>query len=129
MTRDATLYGAGGKVREGFAGFDPDVPIAGHYKMRLRSGGAYVGVRIWYGAPHDPWTGEEMDRSWRWQAHINGEYSDLDRVWPKCAGSAITEGEYTFLTNLQSWAKEHAPGSGLDDPRKKIDLLNSPLPF
>lgn len=108
-------------------GFDPDTPIAGFYRTRLLSGAPYAGVRIWYGQPLDPVTGEEMDRSLRWQAQVNGTYIDLERVWPKCAGDPIAEAEHIHLCRVQSWAAEHAPA--IADPRRRIDPLNSPLLF
>lgn len=130
MSRSAALYRDGAAVPAGMAGFDPDVPTAGFYRMRLRSGGAFVGVRIWYGQPLDPDTREPMDRSLRFQAEINGRYAELDRVWPGCARDPIDEAEYRHLIKVQKWANQHAPGSGLDDPAgRRIDPLSSPLLF
>ena len=112
-----------------FVGFDPDRPIAGFYRMRLRSGAAFCGIRIWYGPPHDPVTGEELDRSWRWQAEANGEAIDFDRAWPKCAGSPINAAEYHHLCSVQEWARENAPDSALADPHRRADPLETPLLF
>jgi len=44
-------------------GIDPDVPIAGFYRFKFVTGGHPVAVRLWFGAPIEPWTGEEMDRA------------------------------------------------------------------
>lgn len=112
-------------------GVDVTTPVAGHYRTKLRSGGVFVGVRIWHGPPLDPDTGEELDRSWRWQAHLNGEYIELDRVWPQCAADPITPEEYKLMCAKAEWAKQHAPASAYTDPRKRIDLLSTanPLPF
>lgn len=112
-----------------FEGINPEQPIAGFYHFRMRSGAALCGVRIWYGAPLDPVTGEELDRSHRWQAEANGEYVEFDRVWPQCAGQPIDEAEYRHLCIVQTWAREHAPESALADPRRKADPLNSPILF
>lgn len=112
-----------------YEGANPDVPTAGFYRMRLRSGGVPVGVRIWFGAPLDPVTGEEMDRSHRMQAEINGTYAEMDRVWPRCAGEPIDEAEYRHLCATQAWAKQHAPDSALAQPTRKVDPLSSPLLF
>lgn len=112
-----------------FEGFNPDQPKPGYYRMRLRSGGAYVGVRIWFGAPLDPVTGEEMDRSHRFQAHLNGTYAEMDRVWPKCAGDPISIDEYRHLCATQQWAQQHAPDSALAQPTRRFDPLSSPLLF
>ncbi|MGJ8477290.1 hypothetical protein [Sphingobium yanoikuyae] len=110
-------------------GLDPDKPIAGHYRMRLRSGAAYCGVRIWHGAPLDPVTGEELDRSHRWQAQANGEDIALDRVWPKCGADPIDVDEYRHLCAVQDWAREHAPTSPQANPHRKADALSSPILF
>lgn len=129
MSRAPLRYGHDAPVVRTFTGFDPDKPEAGYYRMRLRSGGAFVGVRIWFGAPLDPVTGEEMDRSHRFQALINGTYAEMDRVWPRCAGDPITEAEYRHLCATQQWAQQHAPDSALAEPTRKFDPLNSPLLF
>lgn len=112
-----------------FSGHNPDVPVPGHYRMRLRSGGAFVGVRIWFGPPLDPVTGDELDRAPRLQSHINGAYADMDRVWPRCAGDPITAAEYDHLCRVQTWAEQHAPDSALADPRKRLDPRTSPMLF
>lgn len=128
MTRAALDYTAPGEGRA-FEGFDPDLPIAGWYKMRLRSGGVFVGVRVWFGAPLDPINGTELDRSHRWQATANGGYIDLDRAWPKCAGDPITEAEHDYLVKLQAWGEANAPASPQANPDKRVDFLTAPLPF
>lgn len=114
-----------------FEGFDADTPVEGFYAFSLRSGAVKVGVRIWHGPPADPHTGEPMDRSWRWQATANGEQIDLERVWPQCARSPISEADYQLMVNRQAWAKEYAPRSAFASPTKKYDPLDSanPLPF
>lgn len=113
----------------GPVGFDADKPIEGYYRMRLRSGAAYCGVRIWHGAPLDPLTGEEMDRGHRWQALVNGSLFDLARVWPKCAADPVDEAEYRYLCEVHSWAREHAPDSPQANPMRRIDPLTAPTPF
>lgn len=129
MTRARVDYSDGSDFRA--AGFDPDQPIEGHYRMRLKMGGAFVGVHIWYGAPLDPETGEEMDRSWRWQALVNDEHVPLERAWPKCAADPISADDYRHYCSVQQWARQHAPDSAFADPRRPIDFLSTstPLPF
>ena len=128
MSRAPLIYD---KVRTSgaFNGFDPDTPNAGTYRMRLRSGAVHVGIRIWYGAPLDPLTGEEMDRSHRWQATANGAHIDLDRAWPKCAADPIDQAEHDYLASLQAWAAEHAPASPQANPTQRINPLTAPTPF
>lgn len=136
MTRDATPYGADsrrevrGDFRTPINGPEgADTPVAGYYRGKLRSKGALCGIRIWYGAPLDPLTGEEMDRSHRWQAQVNGEYVEIDEVWPYGVQLVITEIAYNKFCTQQRWAREHAPSSALADPKRKSNPLHSPLYF
>lgn len=121
-------YGERGPVRR-FDGIDVTEPKAGFYRTKLRGGGVYVGVRIWFGPPHDPVTGEELDRGWRWQAEANGEPVELDAVWPVCAGEPITEEDYQFYADRQRWARRQAPDTAFADPRRRHDPLTALLPF
>jgi hypothetical protein len=128
--RDYTLRPVAVDPRSvGAPAFDPDVPIPGFYRFKLRAGAMFAPVRIWYGPPRDPETGEEMDRSHRWQAEAGGHPIDLARVWPKCARDTISEQEFAYLFSRQEWGEAHAPGTAVADPTVKIDLLRSPLPF
>jgi hypothetical protein len=128
MTRAPLDYSA---PREGgkWEGFDPDQPITGHYKMRIRSGAVYVGIRLWFGPPLDPIDGTELDRATRWNCTANGAAIDLDRVWPKCAGDPITEAEHDYLAGVQAWGEANAPDSPQANPHKRVDFLTAPLPF
>lgn len=104
-------------------------PAAGFYRLRLRRGAVYSAIRIWSGPPHDPDTGEEMDRSWRWQAEANGKPIELDRVWPTCAKEPIDQAEYAHLLRTLEWGKTNAPRGPQANPHKPVDLLSAPLPF
>lgn len=110
-------------------GFAVETPTAGHYRYKLVAGGHPVAICIWHGAPLDPVTGEELDRSHRWQATANGDPIDLDRCWPACGREPISPQEADYLTKLSRWARENAPDSPAADPRKKIDLITAPLPL
>jgi hypothetical protein len=118
-------------MRRVFAGTDVSQPVAGFYRFRLRSGGIRGVVRIHYGPPCDPLTGEELDRSHRWMAHFNGELIEFDRAWPQCCGEPVDEAEYRIACGRQEWARKHAPDSSYADPRKRRDPLDpsEPLPF
>lgn len=128
MTRAPLRYTDAAPAR-GFAGHNPDQPVAGHYRTRLRSGAVPVGIRIWFGAPLDPVTGEEMDRSHRWQALANDRPIDLDRVWPRCAGEPITASEYAYLVAQQRWGEANAPDAPQADPTRRVDPLTAPIPL
>lgn len=136
MTRDATPYGSDERRKQGSAMRAPingaggaEEPVAGFYRGKLRSKGALVGFRIWYGAPLDPLTGEEMDRSHRWQCLCNDEYVEIEDVWPYGAQLIITEREYNKFCQQQKWALQYAPDSALANPRRKSDPLTAPLYF
>lgn len=129
MTRAFTDYSAIAQPLHIAGGIDASEPVEGFYRMKLRSGGVLVGIRLWFGPPHDPITGEEMDRSWRWQAEANGEEIDFLRVWPVCADDPITEAEYQDYTKRQKWAQQNAPETAFADPRRPHDPLTALLSF
>lgn len=131
MSRDGTLYARMVATASAFAGQDVSTPTAGFYRHKLRSGGIVGGVRIWFGPPHDPVTGEELDRSHRWQAEFDGQPVDFDDVWPACAGSPISETDYRAYVARRAWAAENAPTSAFANPKRRYDPLstNNPLPF
>jgi hypothetical protein len=131
MSRAPLVYADAERAAPVAGGYSVEAPTAGWYRYRLVAGGHPVAIRIWFGAPLDPVTGEELDRSHRWQATANGEAVDLDRVWPACGREPINATESAYLTGLAAWAQEHAPDSPQANPRKRIDLLNAdtPLPF
>ena len=129
---DATSYAELGRRAQTLgAGQDVSAPEAGFFRHRLRSGAITGGVRIWFGPPIDPVTGEELDRSWRWQAEFNAQPIDFERVWPDCTGSPITEQEYRRLCARQEWAEKAAPESAYANPYRRRDPLSTqePLPF
>lgn len=128
--RAEMTYADGGAV-PAQQGINVSEPVAGWYRFRLHSKAVRGGVRIWFGPPCDPITGEEMDRSHRWQAEHDGEPLDFERAWPQCAGEPITETEYRQLCERRAWARENAPESAYAEPGKRHDPLSmkSPLPF
>lgn len=130
MSREALVYGHRGQADGRSLGVDVTTPVAGFYQGKMRSGGVLVGIRLWFGPPCDPVTGEELDRSPRWQAEVNGKYEDdFDRVWPACARDPITEDQYRFYSARQGWAERNAPDSSFANPRRRHDPLTSLLPF
>lgn len=127
MTRAPLNYTAPHQAAAG-TGYSVTQPTEGWYQMRLVAGGVKVGIRIFHGPPKDPVTGEELDRSWRWQAECNGEPIDIDRVWPSAGREPITAAEYQYLTEMARWAARHAPESPAANPCRPIDLIAAPLP-
>jgi hypothetical protein len=107
--------------------FDPDVPVAGHYRIRQRKGAPDSAVAIWQGHPADPDTGEPMEeRPLAWQAAIDGQPVPLDRVWPGCAREPISQLEHDRLRQRNATLDEESP---FYDPRKPVDLATAPPPF
>lgn len=79
-------------------------PTAGYYEHAVpvrfagvSVGAAYLPVCVWYGVPHDPETGEPMDRAERWQAIMNGFPIDLNEVWPYCSAREISQEQYLAM--------------------------------
>ena len=132
MTRSATPYAERSAPARVFAGFDTETPVTGFYRMRFGADTVAIGVRIWFGPPLDPVTGEEMDRGWRWQAQgDDGVLIDIERVWPACARSPISEADFRMRQGRRRWAQQAAPDSAYAERGRKYDPLSShnPLPF
>lgn len=134
MSRADIIYRDGAALAAPVAGFDPDQPEAGYYRMRLRSGGVFVAIRIWFGPPPnhehaiDPTTSRVLDRSHRWQATANGEIIPLDQVWPRCADEPIDEAEARRLVKLQRWAMDEGH-EVVADPTRRADANQTPILF
>lgn len=115
--------------------------MAGWYQW-LRRGRPAQPVRIWFGPPSDPETGEEMARSWRWQMLVSGRpvvavaedredpfdpvWAD---VWPQVSADPIPRAEYEFLLATIEHARLHDPNSPFARPERKINLMTATLPY
>jgi hypothetical protein len=107
--------------RAKLAPVQPDRPVAGFYKGRMVRNGPWVPIRIWHGPTRDPETGEELDRSWHWQAERLGVEIDVFIVWPYCAGHRIEQAEYDYLLADHRWAVANNPDDPAARPRDAID--------
>ncbi len=109
-------------------------PRPGFFKMRLVRGGPFVGAEIRHGPAHDPETGEELDRSWMWEALINGKHvrqpagdplnAGVFRVWE--SGTEITEAEYRYLIADADWCAKHAPSEPQAQPTRAVRIGELP---
>ena len=118
-----------GTLRPSYRGatVDPDVPQAGCYRVRLRSGAPWSAIRIWLGFPTDPETGEEMtERPYNWRCELNGSPVDLHSYWPGCAREPLSREEHDRIVALN---RDMNPESPFFDPLRKIDLNSAPPPF
>lgn len=98
------------------------------YACRLVKDGPRVGVRVWYGVPADPDTGEPLDRAARWQVTVSGEFIDPLQMLMLVGnvayikGDEINEAEHKYLCDVATWATAHAPDAPESSPRTAIDL-------
>ncbi len=100
--------------------------IAGLYRIRR---GVWRPIAVWYGAPLDPDSGEELDRSPRWQVLYCGRLLwDHSLVWPACWANPIDRDEYIYLIERMNYAREHDPRDPFGKPSSRIDLLNCSVP-
>lgn len=111
-------------------------PAPGLYRWRAVRGGPLVAAAIEYAPPRDPETGEMLDRSWFWQALVNGQPVGDPDVVPSAAvwaihesGEVIDQETYDLLVAQADWDRQHNPAAPMANPRKKIDLLTTDLPF
>lgn len=118
--------------------YDLNNPQPGHYRIRLVRGGPFVPVKIMRAcvctvnggdeqARHD-WR-ETCDRSPVLVALVNGRDTDMDRVWPWCARFPIAAQEYAYMMARKSWAEDYHPAAPEAQPKQKINLMKTPIPF
>lgn len=98
----------------------------GFYRIRLTSGGRFVGLKVWYGPPPDPdHSGAVLDRSPRWQYRLGkGEVKsahaehDLEKaIWS--SRETIDAAEYAYLLEVVDWDDQAANGPS---SREKVDF-------
>lgn len=108
--------------------YDPETPVPGCFRIRLRRGGPPVALRIWLGLPIDPATGDEVEeRGFRWQCAINGgERVPVEDYWPGCARDPISQAEHDRIV---AESRTMDPDSHFYNPRKPVDRLTAPMPF
>ncbi len=102
-----------------------------YHKIRLVKGGPFCGLKVWYGVPIDPITGETLiERPAIWRAEVNGEQMPINDVAPQFADGTghvtrdgmISESEYLYYCNVTKWAVAYSPNDPYATPRKTIDM-------
>lgn len=90
--------------KEGMATHGTADLIEGYYEREWKATDAWgvkvsrwLAVRIWYGPPIDPDTGDELDRSWRWMCVQDGTETDPYEVWPWVCHRPISPEQYCEL--------------------------------
>jgi hypothetical protein len=103
-----------------------DTPQAGFYKRRFVRGGPWIACKLWFGAPTDPYTGEELERGHRWQAMVDGKLVTDETVvletWIGCAGNPIPAEEYERMIAKSGAAVYSEPTAPEANPRNRVDL-------
>ena len=109
-------------------------PRPGYFKLRVVKGGPFVGAEIRHGPGRDPETGEELDRSWLWEALIGGKHirppaadpvnAGVFRIWE--SGVEIAEAEYRFLIADAEWCAAHAPDEPAARPADPVKIADLP---
>ena len=102
-------------------------PTEGHYRVKLAKGSVWSPVCLWFGPPADPLTGEELDRSPRWQALVRGKPWERDvlELWTWCAGQPIGANEYQYLLAIHRHASAHEPDMPEAAPREAINHMKT----
>ena len=106
---------------------------AGHYLICLGKGRPWVAARITGPLDHEPGDPDnQLDRSplcLPLVADILGEECDPLDVWCAWRREETTEAEYAFRCADATYARQYAPQEPQVRPQRKVDMLQSPLPF
>lgn len=119
-----------------------DALVEGYYLVTLdRSRRVSIPVRVWFGAPVDADTGEELDRSPRWQIQIGFQllhdeplriggiwFRDLVDLWPTCAKDRITEVDWRYRLERGEWAAVNDVTDPYSQLGGRIDPMTCALP-
>lgn len=121
----------------------PEALRAGYYEIqRWRSNKVPLPVRIWFGVPADPLTGEPLDRSPRWQIAVGGvlldgdpviiggaTFAELSDVWPRCGRHPISADDHDYMVGRAAWAASHDPLDPYGSDSGRIDPITARLPM
>ena len=105
-------------------------PGTGYWLMRAVKKGPEVPAAIqWERTEHEPGAPDNrMERSPILTARIAGDVVAWDRVW-NWTKREIDRAEYEYRMADMDYAKRYAPHEPAANPRKKLDLMQAPLPF
>lgn len=118
-----------------------DALVEGCYLIqRRRARRVDIPVKIWFGAPIDPETREELDRSHRWQIEIAGvafdqpltlggiTFSAVTDFWPAIGLEPISASDYAFRIQRAAWSQAHDPDDAMATPGGRINAMTATLP-
>lgn len=101
-------------------------PQCGYFRRKMVRGGPWVPVEIYlkYSTDMDG----DLVSPEVMVCNVNGKACDPEDQWTYVAGSPITLVEYEYLRRLSVWARTSDSNEPLADPRKKIDMMTTPIP-
>ena len=119
-----------------------DPLIEGYYLVALHMAGRVsIPVRVWFGAPVDAETGDELDRSPRWQIQIGFQlledeplriggiwFRDLSDVWPTCQKNPIDAVDWQYRLARAEWATDNDEADSYSQLGGRIDPMTCTLP-
>ena len=112
------------------------------FAVQLAKGAVRTPLKVWYGHPQDPDTGETLtERPAMWRGILDGEPCDMyprngggfilefgngPSVEPIIVGDLIDEDEYEYLTQRNAHAREYEPAAPEANPRKPVNFNAMP---
>jgi hypothetical protein len=104
-----------------------DDPQCGWFECRLVAGGPMLPARIWMEDDIEDVTGELLDEP---KLRCQVVFVDKDPIefWSSLAKRPITQERYDQMMELGDWIAEWAPGDPLNEPHKRIQARNIPMP-
>jgi hypothetical protein len=104
-----------------------DDPQCGWFECRLTAGGPLLPARIWLEQDIDDDTGELVDDE-TMRCQVVFVEKDPVEFWSHLAKRPITQERYDYLMALGDWAAEWAPAHPFNEPRKRIEARDIPIP-
>ena len=116
--------------------------VEGFYLLSLtRARRVSIPVRVWFGAPLDPETQEEMDRAPRWQVQVGFRLlddepleiggiriSELDDVWPRVQREPLDEVDWRYRLERAELATHNDSDDAYSQLGGRIDPMTCSLP-
>ncbi len=108
-----------------------------YFAVQLAKGATAVPLKVWFGHPIDPDTGETLtERPAIWRTCLDGDdinaYTCPNVFWTDKPGPAAIKGkeidadEYEFLLRRNAHARTYVPTAPEANPRKTIKLTELP---
>jgi len=103
-----------------------DDPQPGWFEVRMVKGGPMLPARIWLEADVDD-AGDLMDSETLRCQVVYVEHDPM-KMWSRLSHRPISRERYDFLIAVGDWTAEWQPNSPLNDPFKRIEARDIPIP-